>query len=447
MTINEATSPAPFLPSAAPAAQQPDWPDASELADVTAQLAELPGLVFPAECDALKRRVAAASQGKAFWLQGGDCAETFVGTTSERVRGTIQTLLQMALILTYGSSVPVVTVGRMAGQFAKPRSRALETRDGITLPSYRGDAVNGLEFSAESRRPDPQRLKRVYHTSTMILNQLRGHMQSGFAELRQVHQWNAGFIDSPTTARYELMARDIDRAMAFLSAVGGGSTSPKLADVWVSHEALILAYERSMVRRDEDTGRLYDTSAHFLWIGERSRQLDGAHVELASRIGNPIGVKLGRNTTGDDALALIDKLDPDREPGRLTFITRMGANQIRSVLPPLVEKVRSSGAQVLWVCDPMHGNTFDVGGVKTRRLDDIVDEVRGFFEVHQDLGTTPGGIHIELTGNDVTECVGGADGLAEADLTMRYESACDPRLNHRQSLELAFLVAEMLAES
>ncbi|RZS82958.1 3-deoxy-D-arabinoheptulosonate-7-phosphate synthase [Motilibacter rhizosphaerae] len=430
-----------------PAAQQPEWPDRAALGAVERELRTLPPLVFAAECDALKAQAAAAARGEAFWLQGGDCAETFAGATADAIRAKLKTMLQMAVVLTYGASVPVVKVGRIAGQFAKPRSSGNESRDGVVLPAYRGDAVNGLEFTEDSRVPDPRRLLQVYNTSAATLNLVRAFTQGGFADLRQVHAWNQGFLrDGGATARYEQLAGEIDRAIEFLQAVGADSESLRRVDFWTSHEALLIEYERALTRIDSRTGLPYDTSAHFVWVGERTRQLDGAHVDLAARVRNPIGVKLGPTTSADDALALIDRLDPDREPGRLTFITRMGAGRIREALPPLVEKVTASGAQVLWVCDPMHGNTIEAAGVKTRRFDDVVDEVRGFFEVHRGLGTVPGGVHVELTGDDVTECIGGASGLAEPDLVLRYETACDPRLNHQQSLELAFLVAEMLAQ-
>ncbi len=429
-----------------PAAQQPDWPDAAALGAVARELSTQPPLVVAHECDNLRARLASVARGEAFLLQGGDCAETFAGSGVEAIRGKLRTLLQMAVVLTYGASLPVVKVGRIAGQFAKPRSSGNETVDGVTLPAYRGDAVNGAEFTAESRIPDPARMLRVYHTSASSLNLLRAFTHGGFADLRQVHEWNKGFVrDTNATERYELMARDIDRAIAFMAAIGSESESLQRVDFWTSHEALLLEYERALTRIDSRTGLPYDTSAHLVWIGERTRQLDGAHVDLLSRIRNPIGVKLGPSTTPDDALALLDRLDPAREPGRITFITRMGAGAVRSTLPELVEKVTASGALPVWVCDPMHGNTITAGGIKTRRFDDVVDEVQGFFEVHKALGTVPGGVHIELTGDDVTECIGGASGVSEPDLILRYESVCDPRLNHSQSLELAFLVAEMLA--
>jgi 3-deoxy-7-phosphoheptulonate synthase len=434
-----------------PAAQQPEWPDRAAVDAAVAELSTYPPLVFAGECDDLKSRIAAVARGEAFLLQGGDCAETLSGATADAIRNKVKTVLQMAVVLTYGASVPVVKLGRMAGQFAKPRSSGSETRvvDGepLTLPAYRGDAVNDLEFTPEARTPDPRRLLRVYNASSATLNLIRAFTHGGFADLRQVHEWNRGFVrDSGAMAAYEQMAADIDRALRFMDACGVSPDAFRTVDFYASHEALILDYERALTRIDSRTGNPYDVSGHFVWLGERTRQLDGAHVEFAARIRNPIGVKLGPTTTSDEALALIDRLDPQREPGRLTFITRMGAGKIREKLPALVEKVTASGAQVAWVCDPMHGNTFESPtGYKTRRLDDVVDEVRGFFEVHEALGTWPGGIHVELTGDDVTECLGGSVEIAEADLATRYETACDPRLNHQQSLELAFLVAEMLA--
>jgi 3-deoxy-7-phosphoheptulonate synthase len=433
------------------AAQQPQWPGGREGAPVQAavtKLKSLPPLVFAGECDDLKAKIAQAASGNAFWLQGGDCAETFAAATADSIRNRIKTILQMAAVLQYYSSIPVVKVGRMAGQFAKPRSNDFETRGEVTLPAYRGDAVNDLEFTESSRTPNPQRLVDVYNTSAATLNLVRAFTQGGFADLRRVHEWNKGFIrDSSVGDRYDAMAKEIDRALSFMKSAGVDPESFKSVDFYSSHEALILEYEKSLTRTDSRTGNPYDVSAHFLWIGERTRQLDGAHVDFASKITNPIGVKLGPKSTVDDALRLIDRLDPNREPGRLTFITRMGAGKIRESLPALVDGVTKSGAQVLWVCDPMHGNTFETAtGYKTRQFDDVMDEVKGFFEVHKSLGTHPGGIHIELTGDDVTECLGGGEKISESDLASRYESACDPRLNHSQSLELAFLVAEMLRD-
>ncbi len=433
------------------AAQQPQWPGGADGAPIKSAVSELkkqPPLVFAGECDNLKTRIAQAASGRGFWLQGGDCAETFEAATADSIRNRIKTILQMAAVLQYYSSLPVVKVGRMAGQFAKPRSNDFETRGDVTLPAYRGDAVNGLDFNEISRTPDPQRLLRVYNTSASTLNLVRAFTQGGFADLRQVHEWNKGFIrDSSVGVRYEEMANEIGRALEFMNSAGVDPEAFKRVEFFSSHEALIMEYEKALTRIDSRTQLPYDVSAHFIWIGERTRQLDGAHVDFASKVRNPIGVKLGPKSTVSDALALIDKLDPEREPGRLTFITRMGAGKIRESLPALVDGVTKSGAQVLWVCDPMHGNTYEAPtGYKTRRFDDVMDEVKGFFEVHKSLGTHPGGIHIELTGDDVTECVGGGEQISHEDLATRYESACDPRLNHSQSLELAFLVAEMLRD-
>ena len=429
------------------AAQQPQWP-AEELASAVQELKSYPPLVFAGECDDLRTHIAAAAEGKAFWLQGGDCAETFASATADSIRDRIKTILQMAAILQYYSSMPVIKVGRMAGQFAKPRSSDTETRGEVTLPAYRGDAVNDLAFTPEARRPDPQRLVRVYNTSAATLNLVRAFTQGGFADLRKVHDWNKGFVkDNAYAARYEAMATEIGRALDFMKSAGVDPDAFKTVEFFSSHEALILEYEKALTRIDSRTGNPYDVSGHFIWIGERTRQLDGAHVEFASKVENPIGVKLGPKSTVDDALALIDKLDPNREPGRLTFITRMGAGKIREALPALVDGVTKSGAKVLWVCDPMHGNTFESStGYKTRQFEDVMDEVKGFFEVHKALGTHPGGVHIELTGDDVTECLGGGAKISAEDLASRYETACDPRLNHTQSLELAFLVAEMLRD-
>jgi 3-deoxy-7-phosphoheptulonate synthase len=412
---------------------------------VAGELAKLPPLVFAGECDLLRDQLAAVARGEAFVLQGGDCAETFSGATADDVRNKLKTLLQMSVVLTYAASVPVVKIGRMAGQFAKPRSKAVEVRDGVELPAYRGDMVNGFGFTAEERAPDPGRLLRAYHAAAVTLNLCRAFTQGGYADLRQVHAWNQDFVaNSPAGRRYERLAGEIDRALAFMNAAGADPEEFHRVDIYSSHEALLLDYERALTRIDSRSGLPYDVSAHFLWIGERTRQLDGAHVEFMRHIRNPIGVKLGPTTTAEDALALIDALDPQREPGRLTFVIRMGAGRVRDNLPPLVEKVTASGAQVAWICDPMHGNTFEAeSGYKTRRFDDVVDEVAGFFDVHRALGTHPGGVHLEFTGDDVTECVGGGHEIVEDDLHQRYETACDPRLNRSQALDLAFMVAEM----
>jgi len=431
-----------------PAAQQPAWPDPAELERVEVELKKLPPLVFAGEADALKAKIAVAQEGKAFWLQGGDCAETFEAATADSIRNRIKTILQMAAVLQYGASMPVIKVGRMAGQFAKPRSKDDETRDGVTLPAYRGDAVNDLAFTEAARKPDPTRLLRVYHTSSATLNLVRAFTQGGFADLRKVHEWNKGFIkDSKIGPRYEAMAKEIGRALDFMRSAGIEHDAIKTVDFYSSHEALILPYEFALTRIDSRSDLPYAVSAHFIWIGERTRQLDGAHIDFAAKVKNPIGVKLGPKTTPDEVTGLIERLNPDDEPGRLTFITRMGATSIREALPPLVKRVQEMGAKVLWVSDPMHGNTYEApSGYKTRRFEEVIEEVHGFFDVHRSLGTHPGGIHIELTGDDVTECVGGGEEISHEDLATRYESACDPRLNHTQSLELAFLLAQELSE-
>ena len=430
---------------ALPIKQQPQWPDAERVAEVSAQIASMPPLVFAGEVDNLRERLARAASGNAFLLQGGDCAETFAGATADQIRNRIKTVLQMAVVLTYGASMPVVKMGRMAGQFAKPRSSDTETRGDVTLPAYRGDIVNGYDFTEGSREANPGRLLQGYHTAASTLNLIRAFTQGGFADLREVHSWNKGFAQNPANQRYERMAAEIDRAIKFMEAAGADFDELKRVEFFTGHEGLLMDYERPMTRIDSRTLTPYNTSAHFLWIGERTRELDGAHVDYFAKIRNPIGVKLGPSTSPETALALIDKLDPNREPGRLTFITRMGAGKIRDALPPLLQAVKDSGAQPLWVTDPMHGNGITTPtGYKTRRFDDVVEEVRGFFEAHRAVGTFPGGIHVELTGDDVTECLGGSEQIDEAALATRYESLCDPRLNHMQSLELAFLVAEEL---
>ncbi|GAB2585316.1 3-deoxy-7-phosphoheptulonate synthase class II [Streptomyces capparidis] len=448
MTLTDLCPPAPPAPSAPswhalPAEQQPPWPDPAALRAAVAELAALPPLTPPEECDRLRDRLAAAARGEAFVLQGGDCAETFADLTAERVRAKVQTLLQMSTVLSYASSLPVVTVARMAGQFAKPRSRPTETRDGRALPVYRGDAVNGAAFTAEARTPDPARLLRAYHASAATLNLVRAYTHGGAGDLRRLGEWSPDFADlAPAAPRHRGLARDIDAALRFLSARSAATTAP--TELFTCHEALLLDYETALTRADARTGAAWDLSAHMVWIGERTRGLDGAHVAFAAGVRNPVGVKLGPTATADEVLALIDRLDPHREPGRLTLITRMGAGRVRDRLPELVEKVTAGGAPVVWVCDPMHGNTFTAAtGHKTRRYEDVLDEVTGFFEVHRALGTHPGGLHLELTGTRVTECLGGAEELTEDDLPLAYESACDPRLNRAQALELAFATADL----
>ncbi len=434
-------------------AQQPTYLDRAAVDAAVSRLRTQPPLVFAGECDELTEKIGAVARGEAFLLQGGDCAETFDGVTADNVRNKLRVILQMAVVLTYAASVPVVKVGRLAGQYAKPRSSDDETRtvDGqsVTLPAYRGDAVNGFDFTPEARAHDPQRLVDVYNASAATLNLVRAFVTGGYADLRQVHAWNTDFVKESTAGqRYEAMANDIERALTFMQAIGADPDEFHRVDFHSSHEALVLEYEHAMTRIDSRTQAPYDVSGHFVWIGERTRQLDGAHVELLRHIKNPIGVKLGPTTTPDDALALAERLNPENIPGRLTFITRFGAGRIREGLPTLIEKVTAAGVQVAWVCDPMHGNTFEASsGYKTRRFDDVIDEVQGFFDVHRALGTWPGGVHVELTGDDVTECVGGGELLDEAGLADRYESVCDPRLNRVQSLELAFLVAGMLRQA
>jgi len=428
-----------------PAAQQPSWPDPQVLKETIETLTTVPPIVQPHECDVLRTRLGQVAAGEAFLLQGGDCAETFDANTAEGIRGKVRTLLQMAIVLTYGASLPVVKVGRMAGQYAKPRSADIETTTG--LPSYRGDAVNELHGD---RTPDPRRLVRAYANSAAALNYMRAMATDGSADLEKVHDWNTAFVaSSPLGHRYEELATHIERALAFMKACGldiAGMPATHGVELYASHEALLLEYERALTRYDEQ-GRPYVLSGHLVWVGERTRQLDGAHVDLLSRVANPIGLKIGPSTSPEDALALIDKLDPLKTPGRLTVISRMGAGRVREVLPAIVRKVEAARGpgSVVWCCDPMHGNTQETAsGYKTRHFDDVLDEVRGFFEVHASLGTHPGGLHVELTGDEVTECLGGAYELTDADLAGRYETACDPRLNNGQSLELAFLVAEML---
>jgi 3-deoxy-7-phosphoheptulonate synthase len=431
------------------AAQQPAWPDLDELDRTLAALATYPPLVFAGEARELEDRLAEVAAGKAFLLQAGDCAESFDDFTADKVRDKLKVLLQMSVVLQYSAGVPVVKVGRIAGQFAKPRSADTETVDGIELPSFRGHIVNDIAFDSDARAADPQRLLTAYHQSAATLNLLRAFTKGGFADLRRVHQWNQQFVASSTEGRrYEQLADEIDRALHFMEACGISSASvPQVheVDFFTSHEALILGYEEALTRQDSLTGGWYDCSAHLLWIGERTRQLDGAHLEFLRGVGNPLGCKIGPDAAADDVVALCGTLNPERRPGRLTLISRMGAGKIRDALGPLVEAVRDAGHPVVWACDPMHGNTFTSNsGRKTRHFDHVLDEVTGFFAVHRDTGTWPGGIHVELTGDDVTECLGGEAEIRDGDLDSRYETMCDPRLNARQSLDLAFRVAELL---
>lgn len=421
------------------------WPDPRALSRVTTELARCPPLVSARECEQLKSSLAAVARGEAILLQGGDCAETFDGVGAEAVCGKLTTLLQMAVVLSYAASVPVIPVGRIAGQYAKPRSRPTQTQGGRTLPAYRGDAINGREFDASSRRPNPARLLRAYQASAATLNLIRTYVTSRQGNLDQLQARNRDFVaGSPWGDRQSVLTDAIDRALHFMRSCGADPARLQPPTIYVSHEGLSLDYEAALTRADSETGRCYGTSGHLLWIGDRTRGLGEAHVEFFSRISNPIAVKLGPTAMADDALALIDKLNPEHEPGRLTFIVRLGAARIRDQLPGLVEKVTASGAQVAWACDPMHGNTITApSGRKTRRFGDMIDELAGFFDVHRQLGTYPGGLHLELSGDDVTECTGGGNAIGLDSLQLRYESACDPRLNRSQCLDLAFLVAEM----
>ena len=434
-----------------PAAQLPVYDDPLALSEVEERLAHSLPLVFAGEIRTLRQQLAEVAAGRAFLLQGGDCAESFADFNEHAVTDTFRVLLQMAVVLTFAAACPVVKVGRMAGQFAKPRSAPTETRAGATLPSYRGDVVNGLDFTPDARRPDPRRQLRAYSQSAATLNLLRALAQGGFADLHRVQQWNLDFLRaSPQGARYRDLANRISETLAFIRACGlDAATDPQVRQVqfYTSHEALLLGYEQALTRREPATGDWYDGSAHFLWIGERTRQLDGAHVEFARGIANPIGLKLGPTMDPDTLLRLLDTLNPDDRPGRLTLISRMGAAKIETALPPLIRAVQREGRQVVWSCDPMHGNTLEAStGYKTRPFARILDEVRGFFAVHRAEGSIPGGMHFELTGQDVTECLGGAQAITEQGLADRYHTQCDPRLNASQSLELAFLIAETLKD-
>ncbi len=434
-----------------PAVQQPEWGDSGALDAVVKSLGVLPPLVFAGEARRLTSDLGKVAGGEAFLLQAGDCAESFDAFSADSIRDKLKVILQMAVVLTYSSGVPVVKVGRIAGQFAKPRSSGTETVDGVTLPSFRGHMVNDIGFTAASRVADPERLLTAYHQSASTLNLLRAFTKGGFADLSRVHAWNQEFVaTSAEGRRYEEVAEGIERALQFMAACGiDTEATPQLhtVDVATSHEALILGYEEALTRQDSLTGDWYDCSAHMLWIGERTRQVDGAHVEFLSGVDNPVGCKVGPSVTPDEVLALCEALNPGRIPGRLTLISRMGRDNVATALPPLLRAVRDADHPVAWACDPMHGNTFTApSGRKTRHLDAVLDEIAGFFAAHREAGTWPGGVHIELTGDDVTECLGGAEEILDADLSTRYETMCDPRLNARQSLDLAFRVAELLQQ-
>ncbi len=435
-----------------PIQQVPEYPDIQSLAAVEERLRNYPPLVFAGEARRLKATLATVAAGKGFLLQGGDCAESFAEFHPNNIRDTFRVLLQMAVVLTFGAACPVVKVGRMAGQFAKPRSEPNETRDGVSLPSYRGDMVNGMDFTPEARNPDPERLLQAYNQSAAMLNLLRAFAQGGYADLHKVHQWTLDFVsDSPLADQYRGLADRLTETLNFMAACGLTSeTTPQIreTDFFTSHEALLLGFEQAMTRVDSTTGRWYDTSAHMLWIGDRTRQIDGAHVEFLRGIGNPIGLKAGPTLSTDDLLRLTDILNPKNEAGRLTIIARMGVDHVQSHLTPLIRAIQSEGRSVVWACDPMHGNTFKSGtGYKTRHFDRILEEVRLFFQVHEAEGSHAGGVHFEMTGQDVTECVGGAQAITEESLGARYHTHCDPRLNAKQALELAFLLAGALKES
>jgi len=432
-----------------PVVQMPDYPDAAKLAGVEDALSRVPPLVFAGEARSLKKSLGDVAEGNAFALMGGDCAESFAEFHPDNIRDTFRVILQMAFVLTFGAAMPIVKIGRLAGQFAKPRSAPTETQGDVTLDSYRGDMVNAMPFTSEDRTPDPERLMRVYNQSAATLNLLRAFSQGGYADLHKVHEWTLGFIaDSSEAERYQDMADRLDETLGFMAACGlTADKTPQLREtnLYTAHEALLLNYEQALTRVDSTTGDWYDTSAHMLWIGDRTRQLDHAHVEFMRGIGNPIGMKCGPSTDPDELIRLIDTLNPDNIPGRLTLISRMSSEKVLDLLPPLVRRVRDEGRSVVWVCDPMHGNTIKASsGYKTRPFDRILTEVRGFFDVHQAEGTHAGGVHFEMTGQNVTECTGGAVAITDADLSARYHTHCDPRLNAQQSLELAFLLAEEL---
>jgi 3-deoxy-7-phosphoheptulonate synthase len=448
MAITEST----WTPSSwreLPARQQPEWPDAAALASARERLAGLPPLVFAGEARALLGALGEVCEGRAFLLQAGDCVESFRDVSAPAIREKLKVLLQMSAVLTYGATLPVVRVGRIAGQFAKPRSEPTEMVEGVEIPSFRGHVVHSDEPTPEARVPDPDRMIQGYYQAASTLNLLRAFTKGGFADLTHVHTWNREFVaSSPAGQRYEALAGEIERALRFMQAIGIDLASERTlheVDVWTSHEGLLLEYEEALTRRDSITGQPYDCSAHLLWIGDRTRNLEGAHVEFFSGVNNPIAVKLGPTATPDDAVALTERLNPDRVPGRLTFITRMGAMRAREALPPLLRAVREAGAPVVWVCDPMHGNLVRTpSGTKTRQFEAIMDELQVFFAVHREEGSWPGGVHLEFTGEDVTECLGGSEAVLEEQLDHRYESLCDPRLNGRQSLDLAFRVAELM---
>lgn len=432
-----------------PATYQPPWPDESRAESARTRLAAMPPLVFAGEARALTESLAAVSAGRAFLLQAGDCAESFADFSAISTRNRLKILLQMSAVLTFGATLPLVKVGRIAGQFAKARTSPTETIGDVELPSFAGHMIHDDAPTAEARVADPDRMLQAYYQSAATLNLLRAFTKGGFADLTQVHMWNQEFVaSSPEGRRYEAIAAEIERALRFMAACGIDLVAEKQlheVDLFTSHEGLVLDYEQALTRRDSLTGDWYDCSAHMLWIGERTRQIDGAHVAFFEGVHNPVGCKLGPAASPDDALALCERLNPARTPGRLTLITRLGSGRVRELLPPLVRAVRDAGHPVVWVCDPMHANVIlTASGRKTRRFDDVLAEIEGFFEVHRQEGTWPGGVHLEFTGDDVTECIGGSEQVLEEQLDIRYETLCDPRLNARQSLDLAFRIAELM---
>jgi 3-deoxy-7-phosphoheptulonate synthase len=448
MAITEST----WTPSSwrkLPVGQQPEWPDKAALAEVRERLGTLPPLVFAGEARALLEALGEVCEGRAFLLQAGDCVESFRDISAPALREKLKVMLQMSAVLTYGATLPVIKIGRIAGQFAKPRSGPTEVVDGVELPSFRGHVVHSDEPTPEARVPDPERMVQGYYQAASTLNLLRAFTKGGFADLTHVHTWNREFVaSSPAGQRYEALAGEVERALRFMQAIGIDLARERTlheVDVWTSHEGLLLEYEEALTRRDSLTGQPYDCSAHLLWIGDRTRDLGGAHVEFFSGVNNPIAVKLGPSATPEDALALTERLNPNRIPGRLTFITRMGAKHVGEALPPLLRAIREADAPVVWVCDPMHGNLVRTpSGTKTRHFDAIMEELQVFFAVHREAGSWPGGVHLEFTGEDVTECLGGSEAVLEGQLDHRYETLCDPRLNGRQSLDLAFRVAELM---
>ncbi len=447
MALTEPWSPSSWR--SLPALQQPGWPDPAAVDEVRERLRQLPPLVFAGEARALQRVLGEAVEGRAFLLQAGDCAESFRQVSAIGIRERLKVLLQMSAVLTYGATLPVVKVGRIAGQFTKPRTAPTETVNGVELPSFRGHAIHSDEPTPAARVANPERMVQAYYQAVSTLNLLRAFTKGGFADLTQVHTWNQEFVTSSLEGRrYEVIANEIGRALRFMQAIGidlGDERTIHEVDIWTSHEALLLDYEEPLVRRDSTTGDWYACSAHFLWVGERTRQVDGAHVEFLAGVLNPVGIKVGPSATPDELVALCEKLNPNRIPGRLTLVARLGADRVREALPPLVRAVHESGIPVLWACDPMHANTFTTAsGHKTRRFDDVLGEIEGFFDANREVGSWPGGVHLEITGEDVTECLGGSEEVSEDQLDHRYETLCDPRLNARQSLDLAFRVAELM---